>query len=343
MSGLELKPEEIRVVRIERRLQVGLDRSKINAVVLDSGVVAHHRETHHGKDQNQQQVDQGIVSLQPWELRIITFRLNAIAVIKRSYMYEEGGATMIAPAECEQGSAHEKLALVIPTLSEAENIGGLLRHVRSVLDPLDIPYEILVVDDESPDNTAEIVSAIALEDPRVRLLVRKGERGLSGAVLYGWKNTDATILGVMDADLQHPPELLPQLLAAIDSGRDLAIGSRYTHGGALGEWSRSRKFFSAAAVWVTWPIQRAHIHAEDPMSGYFMVRRRCLDHLVFQPTGFKLLLEILVRGHIQSVEEVPFVFGQRYRGASKANFKVAWDYALLLLRLYAGKLGLTKR
>jgi dolichol-phosphate mannosyltransferase len=258
-------------------------------------------------------------------------------------MYEQGGATMVAPAETEPALTHEKLALVIPTLSEAENIGGLLRHVRSILDPLDIPYEILVVDDDSPDNTAEIVSAISRVDPRVRLLVRKGERGLSGAVLYGWKNTDATILGVMDADLQHPPELLPQLLATIDSGRDLAIGSRYTHGGALGEWSRSRKFFSAAAVWVTWPIQRAKIRAEDPMSGFFLIRRHCLDRLTFQPRGFKLLLEILVRGHIDSVEEVPFVFGLRYRGASKANFKVAWDYGLLLTRLYAGKLGLTKR
>jgi dolichol-phosphate mannosyltransferase len=255
-------------------------------------------------------------------------------------MYGKGGATMVAPEESDHHTAHEKLALVIPTLSEAENIGGLLRHVRSVLDPLNLPYEIIVVDDDSPDRTGEVVSAIAQQDPRVRLLVRKGERGLSGAVLYGWKHTDATILGVMDADLQHPPELLPQLIAAIDSGHDLAIGSRYTHGGATGEWSRSRKLFSSAAVWATWPIQRRHIRAEDPMSGYFMVRRHCLDRLVFQPQGFKLLLEILVRGHIKSVEEVPFIFGLRYRGASKANFKVAWDYGLLLLRLYAGRLGL---
>ncbi|MGD0890641.1 MAG: polyprenol monophosphomannose synthase [Terracidiphilus sp.] len=248
----------------------------------------------------------------------------------------------IAPVESEQHPAREKLALVIPTLSEAENIGGLLDHVRSVLDPLNIPYEIIVVDDDSPDRTGEVVSAIAKEDPRVRLLVRKGERGLSGAVLYGWKHTDAAILGVMDADLQHPPELLPKLIAAIDAGRDLAIGSRYTHGGATGEWSRSRKFFSSAAVWATWPIQHSGIRAEDPMSGFFMVRRRCVDNITFQPNGFKLLLEILVRGHIKSVEEVPFVFGLRYRGASKANARVAWDYAKLLLRLYSSRLGIGK-
>ena len=258
-------------------------------------------------------------------------------------MYGDRGATLATPSACEPERAREKLALVIPTLCEAGNIGGLLDHVRSVLDPIEIPYEILVVDDDSHDGTGEVVSAIALEDPRVRLLVRKGERGLSGAVLYGWQRTDAAILGVMDADLQHPPELLPQLLAAIQAGRDLVIGSRYTPGGGLGEWNPVRRFISATAVWVTWPIQRAGIRAKDPMSGFFLVRRHCLEQVMFQPTGFKLLLDVLVRGRIQSIEEVPFVFGQRYRGASKANFKVAWEYARLLARLYAGRFGFGRR
>jgi dolichol-phosphate mannosyltransferase len=257
----------------------------------------------------------------------------------------QAGATAISdpPASSHAHRMLEKLALVIPTLSEAENIGGLLEHVRAVLDPLAIPYEVLVVDDDSPDGTAAVVSAIALKDPHVRLLVRKGERGLSGAILHGWQNTDATVLGVMDADLQHPPELLPHLLSAIKDGRDLVIGSRYTAGGDLGHWNPVRKLLSAAAVWVTLPLQRSQLRAKDPMSGFFMVRRRCLPQAAFQKSGFKLLLEILVRGRIQSVKEVPFAFGLRYRGASKANFKVAWDYGLLLARLYAGKIGLGSR
>jgi dolichol-phosphate mannosyltransferase len=236
--------------------------------------------------------------------------------------------------------ALDKLALVIPTFCEAENIPGLLDEVRSVLDPLRVHYEILVVDDDSPDGTEEIVSRIAYEDPRVRLLVRRGERGLSGAILYGWQHTDATVLGVMDADLQHPPELLPQLLSAIKDGRDLVIASRYTPGGDLGQWNPIRRALSAAAVWVTWPLQRSLLRAKDPMSGFFMVRRRCLPQGAFQKSGFKLLLEILVRGRIQSVKEVPFAFGLRHQGTSKANFRVAWDYGILLARLYAGKVGL---
>jgi dolichol-phosphate mannosyltransferase len=231
----------------------------------------------------------------------------------------------------------EKLALVIPTLCEEENIGGLLSHVRSVLDPLGLPYEILVVDDDSTDGTGTVVSAIAREDPRVRLLVRKGQRGLSGAILYGWEHTDAAILGVMDADLQHPPELLPKLLAAMHNGREIAIGSRYIPGGGVAGWNPVRKLLSSAAVWATWPLQKAKLRAWDPMSGFFMVHRRCLDQLQFQSDGFKLLLEILVRGRIQSLQEIPYAFGARSRGASKANLKVGWDYAKLLGWLYAEK------
>jgi dolichol-phosphate mannosyltransferase len=238
------------------------------------------------------------------------------------------------------GPAADRLALVVPTLREAANIGGLLEHLRSVLDPVGIPYEILVVDDDSRDGTEEIVKAHAEQDPRVRLLIRKGERGLSGAILDGWRHSDAEILGVIDADLQHPPEVLPQLIAAIGRGTDLAIGSRYTPGGELGDWNPVRKLLSSAAVWATWPVQRRGIRAKDPMSGFFLVRSRAIPQAPFQRTGFKLLLEVLVRGKIQSIEEVPFTFALRTEGASKASFKVGWDYARLLARLYAVRCGI---
>ena len=246
----------------------------------------------------------------------------------------------IAGSNATADGATLKLALVIPTLCEAGNIGKLLPQIQKILDPLRISYEIIVVDDNSNDGTGDIVASIAAQDPRVRLIVRKGERGLSGAVLDGWRQTDADVLGVMDADLQHPPELLPQLFQSIKDGSDLVIGSRYTPGGGLGDWNFSRKLFSAAAVWATWPIQRRRLRAKDPMSGFFMVRRSCVQGIAFQRAGFKLLLEILVRAKITSVRELPFAFGERFRGASKAGAKVAWDYARLLVRLYAVRFGL---
>ncbi|WP_348260726.1 polyprenol monophosphomannose synthase [Telmatobacter sp. DSM 110680] len=233
-----------------------------------------------------------------------------------------------------------KLAMAIPTLCEADNIPELLCRVRAVLNALNFDYEILIIDDDSCDGTAEIVSTLAQEDERIRLLVRKGQRGLSGAILHGWENTDATILGVMDADFQHPPELLAELAKAIASGCDLVIGSRYTPGGGYGRWNVIRRVLSAAAVWVTWPVQRFGLRAKDPLSGFFFVRRECLSGIEFQQSGFKLLLEILVRARLSSVREIPFAFGERYRGASKANIKVALEYGRLLARLYRDRFGL---
>ena len=258
-------------------------------------------------------------------------------VLNPSYMAAGRAATHVTPLPGPPQHTSETLALAIPTLREAENLPALLDALHSVLAPLEIAYQIIVVDDDSRDGTEEIVSAIAVKDPHVRLLVRKGERGLSGAILYGWQHTDAAILGVMDADHQHPPDLLPQLLSAILAGNDMAIGSRYIAGGRLGNWNPVRKFLSAAAVWATWPIQHAGLRAKDPMTGFFLVRRECIDGVRFQPSGFKLLLEILVRGHLHSVVELPLAFGQRSLGASKANFKVGWDYAKLLVRLYADR------
>jgi dolichol-phosphate mannosyltransferase len=250
------------------------------------------------------------------------------------------GVSAIAdPRTDAEKISQPRFSLTIPTLREAENIGGLLDRVRAALDPLKIPYEILVVDDDSRDGTEEIVSAATHNDPRVHLLIRKGLRGLSGAILHGWEHSNAEIIGVMDADLQHPPELLPQLVEAMLAGRDMVIGSRYTQGGEIGAWNPIRKLLSASAIWATWPIQRRGVRAKDPMSGFFLVRRKCIDGIKFQRSGFKLLLEVLVRARLRSVEEIPIAFGQRSLGASKTSFKVGSDYALLLAKLYACRLA----
>ena len=145
----------------------------------------------------------------------------------------ESPLTIRMPLETPNPAA--KLALVLPTLREADNIRAVLDRIRQSLNPLGFAYEILVVDDDSGDGIESIVQEISREDPRVRLLVRKGERGLGGAVLYGWKHTDAEVLGVIDADLQHPPELLPRLWETIDAGSDVVSRQPVCAAGRLGE------------------------------------------------------------------------------------------------------------
>jgi dolichol-phosphate mannosyltransferase len=196
---------------------------------------------------------------------------------------------------------------------------------------------VIVVDDDSRDGIELIVNEIAALDARVRLVVRRGAHGLAGAVLRGWAETDAPLLGVMDADLQHPPELLPQLWVALRDGADLVVGSRYACGGSLQGWKPARHLVSRLAVWMTEPVQRGGLRARDPMSGFFLVRRSCIEGIPFRPSGFKILLEILVRADIRSVVEVPFNFGRRHAGRSKAGLRVALDYLLLLVRLYRQK------
>ena len=227
----------------------------------------------------------------------------------------------------------DKLGLVIPTLNEEANIGTLLDRVRLVLNGLKIDYELIVVDDDSTDDTGALVREYSKSDARIRLLVRVGARGLAGAVLCGWDQTDANLLGVIDADLQHPPELLPALLAAIRDGRDLAIASRYSAGNGTAGWNPVRRAVSRLGTWITVPLQKPGIRVRDPLSGFFMLRRTCIAGVQLQPEGFKLLLEILVRGNIRSVAEIPYHFGRRYAGKSKANFRVGLDYVQLLGRL----------
>jgi dolichol-phosphate mannosyltransferase len=238
-------------------------------------------------------------------------------------------------------NSNEKLTLVVPTLREAGNLPELLRRTFAALQCVPIKSEVIVVDDDSRDGTVELVELLLETHPqwtgRLRVLVRKGQRGLAGAVLHGWRNSDGTMLGVMDADLQHPPELLPDLLYPMLGGADLAVASRYKPGGSTGDWNALRRLVSNSATWMTKPLLPRKLRVKDPMSGFFIIQRRCVEGLRLQTTGFKLLLELLVRAQISEVAEVCFTFGVRHAGASKANLTVAREYARLLLSLYIGR------
>jgi dolichol-phosphate mannosyltransferase len=229
-------------------------------------------------------------------------------------------------------SSH-RFGLVIPTLNEAENIPVLLDRIHAVMEPIAIDYEIIVVDDDSTDGTADVAKDCASHDRRVRVFVRQGQRGLAGAVSYGWEQTDADLLGVIDADLQHPPEVLPSLLDPVLKSADIAIASRYVNGNGVGDWNKFRLFISRCGTLATAPLQRNGVKVKDPLSGFFVVRRKCIEEVSLQAEGFKILLEILVKGRIGKAIEVPFHFGSRHSGKSKADVKVALQYFTLLGKL----------
>jgi dolichol-phosphate mannosyltransferase len=231
------------------------------------------------------------------------------------------------------GVSENRFALVVPTLNEAGNIDRVLSELTDVLSATQYEYEIAVVDDGSTDGTVTKVREWSERDPRIRLLSRVGERGLAGAVLYGWSQSQANLLGVIDADLQHPPELLAELLKAAEQA-DIAIGSRYARSQGTKGWNPLRAAVSRLSTLAAAPlIYQKHLHVTDPMSGFFVIHRRCIEGLTFQTTGFKLLLEILVRGRIRKALEVPYHFGLRQAGRSKASASVAFHYLHLLGRL----------
>ena len=228
-----------------------------------------------------------------------------------------------------------KLSLVIPTFNESQNIRELVDILVELLDRT-IPedYELIVVDDDSPDRTWEIADKLASRYPQLRVIRRETERGLSTAVIRGWQAARGEILGVIDADLQHPPEILLQLWAEISKGAELAVASRNVAGGGVSEWSIVRRFLSRGAQILGLIILPEVIgRLSDPMSGYFMVRRSAIANQPLSPVGYKILIEVVARGQIRWIAEVGYVFRERLIGASKVTWKQYLEYIQHLLKL----------
>ena len=223
-----------------------------------------------------------------------------------------------------------KVSVVIPTYNEAENIAKLIPLASEAL--RDYQHELIVVDDSSPDGTAEVVEKLGEEYP-MRLLVRDGKLGLASAILYGFRNADGDVFGVIDADLQHPPLLITTIVSKIMDGYDVAIASRSVKGGGVEDWSFYRRLVSKSAIMLARPLTRV----KDPMSGYFFLKRSVIDGVHLSPKGYKLLLEILVKGRYEKVAEVPYVFTKRIFGESKLKPSEYWKYLKLLAHLYKAK------
>ena len=228
-----------------------------------------------------------------------------------------------------------QLSLVLPTYNECRNLEPLVAQISQILDrAIAGPYELMVVDDDSPDHTWEAALALTETYPQLRVMRRQGERGLSSAVIRGWQRARGEILGVIDADLQHPPEVLEKLLRAVETGADLAVASRHVAGGGVSEWSFTRRFLSRGAQTLGLAIlPRVVGRVSDPMSGYFMVKRTAIAAVEMNPAGYKILLEVIGRGQIHDIAEVGYVFQERAAGESKVTWRQYVDYLRHLMRL----------
>lgn len=230
-------------------------------------------------------------------------------------------------------SAAPRLSLVVPTLNEATAIEGFLEAVLPVLARLGA--ELIIVDDRSADGTAAL-AARRLEPSGVahRVIVREGPPSLGLSVIEGWRAARAPVLGVMDADLSHPPELLPGLLEQVEGGAEVAFATRYMPGGGTEGWPLPRRTASRVAS----GLARTLVRARDPLSGFFLLRREVIEGVALSPRGWKIGLEVLCRGRWERLAEVPYVFRDRFQGKSKFTRRVVLDYLIHLARLHRDRL-----
>ncbi len=223
-----------------------------------------------------------------------------------------------------------RVTIVVPTFNERENLACLAERVFAALDPREC--ELLIVDDASPDGTAELAIELAARGLPVRCVLRRGERGLASAVIRGLHEARGALCVVMDADLSHPPESIPALLDAMrDPSVEMGIGSRFAVGGRVDlHWPAHRRFIS----WVGRQLARPLTPVRDMVAGFFCVRRESLELSRLRPIGYKIALELIVRHGWRRVVEVPITFVDRQAGRTKLTLAEQWRYLRHLARLY---------
>lgn len=225
------------------------------------------------------------------------------------------------------------LALVVPTYNERDRLTELVRAIFDVYTAAGIEGELVIVDDNSPDGTGRLADELAGRYP-IRVLHRAGKLGLGTAVIDGFDASEAEIVGVIDADLSHPPDLVPRMLRAMQDARaDVVVGSRYIPGGGTKNWETSRVLMSTFACL----LARGLTPVKDVTSGFFLIRRDLARGVTISAGGFKICLELLIRSAPKLVIEVPYVFTGRTAGESKMNLKEAMGYLKQLRDLRAYK------
>ena len=220
--------------------------------------------------------------------------------------------------------------IVIPTYNERDRLGVLLSRVFDACDRDGLAIEVVIVDDNSEDGTGALADEWA-RSRRVRVIHRPGKMGLGSAVLEGFAIAQTEVVGAMDGDLSHPPELLPRLFRTIEKGNfDLAVGSRYVRGGGTSNFPIGRWLLSRAGCWLARPLTPVR----DAMSGFFLIRRSSLDGFETSVKGFKIGLELFVRSQPRRLAEVGYQFVGRSLGESKMSVAESTGFLQQLLRLY---------
>jgi dolichol-phosphate mannosyltransferase len=229
-----------------------------------------------------------------------------------------------------------EITIVIPTYNEAENIPILIERIFNTFDKSKLNGRVIVVDDNSPDETWRVAQELKSKYSGLDVIRRMNKRGLSSAVVEGFRSSGSDILGVMDADLSHPTEKISELVKPIASGEaDFVIGSRYVREGGIGEWPLQRKLSSKLATLAVYGLTKVN----DPMSGFFFLKRNIIEGIKLDTKGFKIGLEILVKGNYDKVVEVPIVFRDRLYGKTKLSSGVIVDYLHQVARLYLSRLS----
>ena len=207
------------------------------------------------------------------------------------------------------------ISLIIPTYNEAKNLPLLLEEIFGVIDRSRIDLEVIVVDDGSPDGTGAVADGLKKTYP-LRVIHRTGKMGLGSAVRAGFAVSTRPYMGVMDADMSHDPAILNELVYSL-TDNDIAMGSRFSIGSIVDDWTWWRRGISEVGVALT----RLLTGVKDPLSGYFFLRRAVVEHIPLEANGYKILLEILVKGHYERVKEIPFRFRMRKYSTSKLTMR----------------------
>ncbi|MBI5408719.1 MAG: polyprenol monophosphomannose synthase [Nitrospirae bacterium] len=226
------------------------------------------------------------------------------------------------------------ISIIVPTYNEKENIIDFLDKTNTQLDLAGIKAEIIVVDDNSPDGTADLIEDYKKLHNNVVLARREKKKGLSSACVYGFNLSNSEILGVMDSDLSHAPQALPYLINPLLYNLcDITIGSRYISGGRILNWPIRRYIVSRTAGFLGSTLTTV----KDVTSGFFFFKRKVIEGVAIDPIGFKICLEILIKGNYQTAIEVPYTFSDRATGKSKMGIKEILLYLQHLRRLYRYK------